>query len=39
MGVGIILSGAVILKLVPTARFVAGWIAFTALAYSSGKIK
>lgn len=38
MGMGILLSGAVILKFVPTARFVAGWIAFTAIAYAMGKL-
>lgn len=36
MGVGIVISGFVILKVNPTARSVAAWIAFTALAYSCG---
>lgn len=37
MGVGIILSGVWILRMKPTARFVAGWIAFTAAAYALGQ--
>lgn len=37
MGVGIIVSGFVLLKFRPTARSVAAWIAFTALMYSLGK--
>ncbi|KAL7306068.1 hypothetical protein TKK_0001527 [Trichogramma kaykai] len=36
MGLGIILSGVFILKMKPNARFVAGWIASTALAYAVG---
>lgn len=36
MGVGIILSGFFILKANLNARFVAGWIAFTAIAYAIG---
>lgn len=36
MGLGIILSGVFILKVKPNARFVAGWIAFTAIAYAVG---
>ncbi|XP_060516016.1 solute carrier organic anion transporter family member 74D isoform X2 [Cylas formicarius] len=36
MGVGIILSGIFILRVKPNARFVAGWIAFTAIVYSLG---
>lgn len=36
MGVGIVISGFVILKFSPTARSVAGWIAFTAIVYSVG---
>lgn len=36
MGLGIVLSGIVILKFSPTARMVSGWIAFTALVYSAG---
>lgn len=37
MGIGIVISGVVILKFSPTARSVAAWIAFTAVVYS-GKI-
>lgn len=37
MGVGIVISGVVILKVSPTARSVAAWIAFTAIVYSAGK--
>lgn len=37
MGVGIVISGVVILKFSPTARSVAAYIAFTALVYSAGK--
>jgi Organic Anion Transporter Polypeptide (OATP) family len=36
MGVGIIISGVVILKFNPTARSVAAWIAFTAIVYAAG---
>ncbi|KAJ6642945.1 Solute carrier organic anion transporter family member 74D [Pseudolycoriella hygida] len=36
MGIGIVISGVVILKFSPTARSVAGWIAFTAVVYSAG---
>ncbi|XP_011496966.1 PREDICTED: solute carrier organic anion transporter family member 3A1 isoform X2 [Ceratosolen solmsi marchali] len=36
MGLGIILSGFFILKAKPNARFVAAWIAFTAIAYAIG---
>lgn len=36
MGVGIVISGVVILKFNPTARSVAAWIAFTAFVYSCG---
>lgn len=36
MGIGIVISGVVLLKFSPTARSVAAWIAFTALAYSIG---
>ncbi|XP_058797997.1 solute carrier organic anion transporter family member 74D [Phymastichus coffea] len=36
MGLGIIISGVFILKVKPNARFVAGWIAFTAIAYAIG---
>lgn len=36
MGVGIIISGVVILKFNPTARSVAAWIAFAAIVYSAG---
>ncbi|KAI5632437.1 organic anion transporter polypeptide (OATP) family domain-containing protein [Phthorimaea operculella] len=38
MGVGIISAGVVILKVVPTARQVAGYMALTALLYSIGKL-
>lgn len=34
MGIGIVISGVVILKFSPTARSVAAWIAFTAVVYS-----
>lgn len=36
MGVGIVISGVVILKFNPTAKSVAGWIAFTAIVYAAG---
>lgn len=36
MGVGIVISGVVILKFSPTARSVAAYIAFTAVVYSAG---
>ena len=36
MGIGIVISGIVILKMNPSARSVAAWIAFTALIYSCG---
>lgn len=36
MGIGIAISGIVILKITPSARSVAAWIAFTALIYSAG---
>lgn len=36
MGLGIVVSGFVILKCSPTARSVAGWIAVTAFVYASG---
>ncbi|GBP29068.1 Solute carrier organic anion transporter family member 4C1 [Eumeta japonica] len=38
MGLGIITSGVVILKMVPTARQVAAWTATTAAIYSAGMI-
>ncbi|XP_045511689.1 solute carrier organic anion transporter family member 74D isoform X1 [Colias croceus] len=38
MGLGIITSGVVILKLVPSARQVAAWTAATAAIYSAGMI-
>lgn len=38
MGIGIVISGLVILKLKPTAKSVAAWIAFTALVYSAGMV-
>ncbi|XP_067645315.1 solute carrier organic anion transporter family member 74D isoform X2 [Eurosta solidaginis] len=38
MGIGIVISGLVILKLKPSARSVAAWIAFTALSYSAGMV-
>lgn len=37
MGVGIIISGIFILRVKPNARFVAAWIAFTAVVYAVGK--
>lgn len=37
MGLGIILSGVFILRVKPNARFVAAWIAFTAVVYAIGK--
>lgn len=37
MGIGIVISGVVLLKFSPTARSVAAWIAFTAIVYSLGK--
>lgn len=36
MGLGIILSGVFILRVKPNARFVAGWIALTAVLYALG---
>lgn len=36
MGVGIIISGVFILRVKPNARFVAAWIAFTAIIYALG---
>lgn len=36
MGIGIVISGFVLLKFSPTARSVAAWIAITALIYSIG---
>lgn len=36
MGVGIVISGFYILRVKPNARFVAAWIAFTAVAYAIG---
>ncbi|CAH1406183.1 unnamed protein product [Nezara viridula] len=36
MGLGIILSGVFILRVKPNARFVAAWIAFTAVVYAIG---
>ncbi|XP_015587731.1 solute carrier organic anion transporter family member 3A1 [Cephus cinctus] len=36
MGLGIIISGFFILKAKPNARFVAAWIAFTAVVYAIG---
>ncbi|XP_022914735.2 solute carrier organic anion transporter family member 74D [Onthophagus taurus] len=36
MGLGIIISGIFILRVKPNARFVAGWIAFTAVVYALG---
>ncbi|XP_039279412.1 solute carrier organic anion transporter family member 74D [Nilaparvata lugens] len=36
MGLGIILSGVFILRVKPNAKFVAGWIAFTAVIYAVG---
>ncbi|XP_044256560.1 solute carrier organic anion transporter family member 74D [Tribolium madens] len=36
MGVGIIISGVFILRVKPNARFVAAWIAFTAIIYAIG---
>ncbi|EDV40488.1 uncharacterized protein Dana_GF10537, isoform C [Drosophila ananassae] len=38
MGIGIVISGLFILKRKPTAKGVAAWIAFTAIAYSVGMI-
>ncbi|XP_041975272.1 solute carrier organic anion transporter family member 74D-like isoform X2 [Aricia agestis] len=38
MGLGIITSGVVILKVVPTARQVAAWTAATAAIYSAGMV-
>lgn len=37
MGIGIIISGVFILRVKPNARFVAAWIAFTAIIYAFGK--
>jgi hypothetical protein len=37
MGLGIIISGVFILRVKPNARFVAAWIAFTAVVYAIGK--
>lgn len=39
MGVGIVISGVVILKFSPTARSVAAYIAFTAIVYSAGELE
>ncbi|KAG8233319.1 hypothetical protein J437_LFUL012491 [Ladona fulva] len=36
MGLGIIVSGIFILRVKPNARFVAAWIAFTAVIYAIG---
>lgn len=36
MGLGITVSGIFILRCKPSARFVAGWIAFTAIIYAAG---
>ncbi|XP_043521603.1 solute carrier organic anion transporter family member 74D isoform X2 [Frieseomelitta varia] len=36
MGLGIIISGVFILRIKPNARFVAAWIAFTAVVYAVG---
>ncbi|KAK9306564.1 hypothetical protein QLX08_002761 [Tetragonisca angustula] len=36
MGLGIIISGVFILRIKPNARFVAAWIAFTAVVYAIG---
>lgn len=36
MGLGIIISGVFILRAKPNARFVAAWIAFTAVVYAVG---
>ncbi|KAJ9591625.1 hypothetical protein L9F63_001839, partial [Diploptera punctata] len=36
MGLGIIISGVFILRVKPNARFVAAWIAFTAIVYAIG---
>lgn len=36
MGIGIIISGVFILRVKPNARFVAAWIAFTAVIYAIG---
>ncbi|XP_023718722.1 solute carrier organic anion transporter family member 74D [Cryptotermes secundus] len=36
MGLGIIISGVFILRVKPNARFVAAWIAFTAVVYAIG---
>lgn len=36
MGIGIVISGIVILKFSLTARSVAAWVAFTAIVYSAG---
>ncbi|KAK3930526.1 Solute carrier organic anion transporter family member 74D [Frankliniella fusca] len=36
MGLGIVISGVFILRVKPNARFVAAWIAFTALVYAVG---
>lgn len=36
MGLGIIISGVFILRVKPNARFVAAWIAFTAVIYALG---
>lgn len=38
MGLGIIISGVFILRVKPNARFVAAWIAFTAVIYSLGRV-
>lgn len=39
MGFGIIISGVFILRFKPNARFVAAWIAFTAVIYALGMEK
>lgn len=36
MGLAIIISGVFILRVKPNARFVAAWIAFTAVIYALG---
>lgn len=39
MGLGIIISGVFILRVKPNARFVAAWIAFTAVVYAIGECR
>lgn len=39
MGLGIIISGVFILRVKPNARFVAAWIAFTAVIYALGTFR